>query len=498
MNIVEKLKEKLHLILFFIILITGLVIRIREALLAELWYDEVFTSEVVRLDWAKMFEVIAADKVHPPTYYVFVKIISEIVGYSDFSLRILGIASGIALVAFSYYFAIKIFRFTNKYTALIFPTLFSLSIFFITYSVEGRSYSLIALIYLVFFYFACKEIKLHELRNIIAMILLGIFLFLVHFASIFFILCTAISLLAIKIYPKFKNFNTSKIYLIGSLIAVVIFIGFILFEKNFIEITNFYNLQFGYPWLFKLTPNTLLSSLYSVVLGVNRPSEGVPLPIDISAIFDYYTIGFAILLIIQYAIITGWKKSNSIKLITLSMIIPYFIFYIGSAFHFNLFIERYFIPVAVLVLLLIGYAIVQTKNINKYFPVIGISFFVILSFINISKQKITLSLYRDLVEDISLIDTNEVLFDDGIDFISTRYYNNTDKNFKLLKSSDYNGYKGWALVYPADLDDTNTDNKYIVTRSPEKYKDNFSVIEQSEKFFILEANSKLSEDAIIY
>jgi len=92
-----------------IILVTllGGWLRFRGLAAAEFWYDEAFSALLVRKNWGEMWALIAQD-VHPPLYYIGLKLWAGVFGYADFALRSFSAVFGVLLI-FLCRFRIKIF-----------------------------------------------------------------------------------------------------------------------------------------------------------------------------------------------------------------------------------------------------------------------------------------------------------------------------------------------------------------------------------------------------
>jgi uncharacterized membrane protein len=66
-----------------------------------LWFDEIFSIQAAEMGWREMFWFVAQDLIHPPLFYVFLKIWISIGGESLFWLRVFPVFfSSIALIPF--------------------------------------------------------------------------------------------------------------------------------------------------------------------------------------------------------------------------------------------------------------------------------------------------------------------------------------------------------------------------------------------------------------
>lgn len=106
------------------------------------WFDESFTSSLIKYDYGEVV-VRTINDVHPPLYYLLLKIWSDFFGASDAILR--WFSGGLMLFAgFSLYRLLKVL--SNKYFALISTLMIVVGPFFVRYSQEARMYALAAAI----------------------------------------------------------------------------------------------------------------------------------------------------------------------------------------------------------------------------------------------------------------------------------------------------------------------------------------------------------------
>ena len=106
-----------------------------------LWYDEGNSARIAERSVRLIIEGAAGD-IHPPLYYLLLKLWRTMFGSSELALRGLSAVCGIATVAFTYLMGREWF---NRRTALFAALMVALSPFAIYYSQETRMYALLAL-----------------------------------------------------------------------------------------------------------------------------------------------------------------------------------------------------------------------------------------------------------------------------------------------------------------------------------------------------------------
>lgn len=123
------------------------------------WYDELFSIDLAHMTVPDLVSATAAD-VHPPLYYLFIKLLYDVMGDFDGITYHLGslLPYG-ALLLFSYVF---LWRKIGKIATVIFVTFLSFTYEGLNYITEARMYSLAALFVTMtycFFYQILKENK---------------------------------------------------------------------------------------------------------------------------------------------------------------------------------------------------------------------------------------------------------------------------------------------------------------------------------------------------
>ncbi|HYH87442.1 MAG TPA: glycosyltransferase family 39 protein [Pyrinomonadaceae bacterium] len=112
-----------------------------------LWFDEIFSVTAARHTWGELWGFAAADLIHPPLFYAFLKIWTTLGGESLFWLRLLpALTSVLALVPF--FLLARELRLTAPATNIAL-LLLAANGYLIKYAQEVRMYSLLLLLALV-------------------------------------------------------------------------------------------------------------------------------------------------------------------------------------------------------------------------------------------------------------------------------------------------------------------------------------------------------------
>ncbi|MEK7075360.1 MAG: glycosyltransferase family 39 protein, partial [Patescibacteria group bacterium] len=130
---------KKHYVLLGSIILVAALLRLFNLTAISLWHDEAFSALLVNYSWQEMFYRIGLD-VHPPFYYVILRLWSDLFGHSLFALRGFSVFFGIATIWAVYGF-IKI-AFKKESLALATALLLAVNPFQIQYVTEARMYTL--------------------------------------------------------------------------------------------------------------------------------------------------------------------------------------------------------------------------------------------------------------------------------------------------------------------------------------------------------------------
>src|SRR5947209_1490856 len=107
------------------------------------WLDEAFTANIVRRDFGGMLDAVRHTESTPPLYYVLAWLWERVSGWHEAGLRSLSTLFGVAAVPAAYAAARVLL---TERAALISAALFAVNPYFVWYSQEARSYSLLVLL----------------------------------------------------------------------------------------------------------------------------------------------------------------------------------------------------------------------------------------------------------------------------------------------------------------------------------------------------------------
>lgn len=159
-----------------------------------LWFDEIFSVHAAELPWNELFNFVALDLIHPPLFYVRLKLWMDIVGDGVFWLRLLPvIISCIAIVPF-----LLLCRELKLKTSVTALTLFLLAVngSLIKYAQEVRMYSLLMCLSLFSMWLFARYFN--RRKSFVWLLIVNILLVYSHYFGWFVVLAEVVAILSFQ------------------------------------------------------------------------------------------------------------------------------------------------------------------------------------------------------------------------------------------------------------------------------------------------------------
>ncbi len=152
-----------------VILAVGTALRFYHNTSISLWHDEAFSALMIRYSWPEMFRRLALD-VHPPMYYIFLKVWHYVFGDKLLSLRGFSILFGVLTIWATWLFVKYVFTPHHSATAsgtgrrsekmaLWAALLVAISTFQLQYVTEARMYTMGAFFSVLGAYFLVRALR---------------------------------------------------------------------------------------------------------------------------------------------------------------------------------------------------------------------------------------------------------------------------------------------------------------------------------------------------
>lgn len=296
---VDKIKSVLYKkntdLLFLLVIAT--ILRLKDIVRYELWFDEAFTGLLTKLPFDKFLIEVGKDA-HPPLYSYANRILTHFISTNDFTMRLIPLICGILIVYYTYKTTEYIF---SKQAGVIAGLFIAISPFLIEYSVEARSYNFYGFLTLFSFYSLLKNKYINFYIGISLLVL-------THYFSIFYILGLGIIFLY-KIYSEKIDILKSKQMLLGAIIPLVSAAYIILkaLKRSYTGLNTY--------WIRSANILNIFDSIKAYLIGVKSKQPGTDILNDIALGSNTHgilnLISVLIILGIIYLIIRQkrWKKS---------------------------------------------------------------------------------------------------------------------------------------------------------------------------------------------
>lgn len=319
--------ERHYTILYWMILAGSVGMYISLAFGRDIWFDEAYTLSMIRRGFKDMCLISAAD-VHPPLYYILLKLFTlpfqnKILGARLFAIACNGLMIGIG--------GNELSKLLDKTNGIIFMLMFSLFPRMTYYSIEIRMYSLAALFVFLTGIFAYKFWLTKKMSVLCGLTIFGVCSAYTHYFA-FVSICVIYAILLIALYKKDKTgIGYWALAIIVSIIMYLPWIGFFV-KQLAIKVTDAY-------WIEPIAAKTFVGYLTELFMAKGMGSY----PLYIAVV---YLILFVSLL---------KNKNKSHKMLGLcALLVPVATVVLGVLVSVTIrpvFIIRYLIPAVPLMLI---------------------------------------------------------------------------------------------------------------------------------------------------
>lgn len=429
-----------------LVLILGLLLRLREFSSTSFWFDEGFTGNVIKFSWSEMFKVISEDEVHPPLYYILIRLWTYIFGVTQSGIRSFSVVTGLISVFVAYLIGKDFFSSRNKYpvSGLLLSFALAVSPFFVSYSVEGRSYSLICLEALLTVYFAFRYItKGYRWRDLLMLLVLCLLLFFTHYLQVVFIIALFISIIFYRYVFKIDSTNHVLLFSFLGIILLSLIGPFFFPIKSFLRDKGLQSLW----WIPDISIGDTVRYNYSYLFGVVRYDYSVPdmrqMVFNISPyilasiIFIFHVLMF--LFILKSKKIERESKRRATFLFLLWSIC-YFGFILLGVVGVNTLVERYTIACGVSMLL--SFFLLLSLNFNpKILPYVVLPYIVLICMLKPLTPCPDWRIVPNILNGVGTV--NRVVFKNPIDYVIGSFYLNYDDCYYIHWPTEKD--EVWAL-----------------------------------------------------
>ncbi|MDO8529473.1 MAG: glycosyltransferase family 39 protein [bacterium] len=427
------------------ILFLALILRFRDMLNRDFWYDEAFTGVTVKSNFWEMIRITIND-VHPPLYYIALKIFAYPFDYSVFGIRLFSVIFGILGVWAIYLFTKEVF---NRKAALFSSFIAAVSPFAIQYSQEGRMYSMFSFFIVIAVYFLVKGLKTEKYSYYILWGIFAGFSFLTHYMGVIFSILYYFVYVIYKFNQKEKTENKWKMAIGNILPDKRMFAGYfsaLLIFSFWIKIFISHLLYSGLNnmhWVKPVSFIDIFTNIQIFIIGspLGDLSSGMPAPNGLNYISSS-SILIGVTLLFGFLIPSFIKKEKEEKYFVLVFSFGFMLMiYCLSLFGENYFVSRYLIAASYFVFIFLG---VWLSNVDWKAAVssLAIYFFILVNIVNSHYP----SGYGELAENLDKYKNNNFYVLNSFDYVIAKYY--VGENHLILYNIDWPQYNpsSWAAI----------------------------------------------------
>ncbi len=145
-----------------------------------LWFDELFSVHGARHEWNRLLDFVAADIIHPPLFYILLKLWITVAGESLFWLRLFPVLTSIAVIV-PFFLLCRELRLASTEIKLSL-LLMAVNGYLIKYAQEVRMYSLLLFFSVCSFWLFAKFVNSTHTRNrLLALSAINLMLVYTHY-----------------------------------------------------------------------------------------------------------------------------------------------------------------------------------------------------------------------------------------------------------------------------------------------------------------------------
>ena len=419
-RLLEKVKKELenHSIYYLVfICVVSALLRFWNLGAREFWYDEAFTSVLIKQPWGNFFSYIFFKDLHPPLYYTCLKVWAYIFGFSDFGLRSFSALFGVLTIPLIYKFTRKFSK--NEFLGLSSSLVFAVNPFLIRYSQEARAYSLLVFLTVGVVY------SLYNRRWFLSSLLFSVAI-LTHYIALF--LAPSILIFIIADSLRSGKFNT-KSFLSLFLPGIVLAFWLPVLKTHFSQAETLLG------WVVAPQFKDLFNSIEIFILG--EYVGGLKSVALFGSIF-FLTIYF-------FAKSSEKKRLKGLFLLSCGLLPFLEIFFVSKYLSISLYIDRTLI--AFLVIFAI-YLLFSAQVLGKHLGPLTLFcyIFVALTFhANIETKNIGYKKLSEFAQESYKL----IVMADPKQYGTLKHYLNENTARLVKVQSDFEGY--WPLIFPEDI-----------------------------------------------
>lgn len=358
-------REKLPLIF---ILITAFLLRIYNLSFQSFWLDEIHTARESSMPLKELLQFLKCCDVHPPLFYLMEKLVIQLFGCNEFTLRFPSVIASTAGVWAVYLLGKEMH---SKGLGIIVATLTCFNLFHIQYAQDARPYAFVFLFVCLSFLFLIRFIRFPSLKQGLLFAVFALLSLYVHYFGVFVLFA---QMLIAGVFWILEKENKRKYFINFLISSLVILAGFSFQIPSLLGISKVTSF-----WI-EPTPDSVLIDLFRQFFA----NSNLLMPFVV-----LFLIGGLLFLFRKSSDVENAEKAEHFSFpgiiilmwICFTLMVPL----IRSLLVVPMIIPRYFISVLPAVLLIIAYGLISIKS--TILRSVVLTLFCLFSLIDISVVK---------------------------------------------------------------------------------------------------------------
>lgn len=240
-------QDRLPLLL---LLMVGFLLRIYNISFQSFWLDEIHTAKESSMPLNELLEFLKCCDVHPPLFYLLEKLVIQLFGCSELSLRLPSVIASTLSIGAVYLLGKELL---DKRLGLIVAALTCFNLFHIQYAQDARPYAFVFLFVSLSFVFLIRFIRSLTLKNGLMFALFALLSLYVHYFGLFVLFA---QMMIAAVFWLLEKENKKKYFINFLISSLVILAGF-----SF-QIPNLLNVSKVTSFWIEPTPDTVLIDLF--------------------------------------------------------------------------------------------------------------------------------------------------------------------------------------------------------------------------------------------
>lgn len=329
MNVMTRVTRS---ILLVFIITAGVALRSYQLMARSIWFDEAFTWRLLQFPWAEVLTRASQD-VHPPFYYLLIKLWATAFGTSLISLRAFSVTCASLLILLVYGFTLTLTK--RRPSGLLSASLVALNAWQIALSTEARMYTLTAVLTIGMLWALYRQ-------RWVAFITLAIFLAYTHYYGL-------LILAAAGVWFLWSQFPRSPHPWRGILAFSAVAIAYLPWLPIFLR--QLQKVQHVF-WIPPFTRWSIPETLYHMLLGTTVEPHHQTFTQATLTLLPAIVVAVLILALLRYR-----PTRPTISLISTIIVCTFFFSILASLVGQSIYQDRYFLPIHSLLLIVVAMAV---------------------------------------------------------------------------------------------------------------------------------------------